>query len=134
VTATLLDVLLDDRFALQPIATFLDLIWDNDWTSAELLAVDPGMMIDARHNQRRIVVVPMRGELRYWLSTEREPMRMGLAETELGVVAVDELASLCREFLESDMLPGALQTPRFVLRGPRISVETEATERAPRPG
>lgn len=93
---------------------FLDFLWDPGMEFDELSKLDRPVVVDSLGGPRRIVVQRVRGELRYWLATDRDPMVMSrTGEGELGVVgSVDDVVSLCSEFLDSDIRIVELVTPR----------------------
>jgi hypothetical protein len=102
------------QYELQTTICFGDLIWDADFTMAELLAPDNAVILDSRENMRRIVLQRIRGEIRYWLTMDRTPGAYS-ADSELGKVgSLDDAIVLCMEFLggASDVL--SLRTPRIV--------------------
>jgi hypothetical protein len=106
---------LDESFTVGPIYGFSDLMWDMDLTMEEIHAFKAGVDLGCAGSTRRLVAQRIRGEIRYWLSTERDPMRMDDAEMELGVVSsVPALADLCREFLPTNTPLQALRCRRRV--------------------
>ena len=106
---------LDSSYTVATTPGFIDLSWDPDLTREEILSYEPGVDITCAGSTRRLVAQRIRGELRYWLSTERDPMRMDDAQMELGVVAsVSTLAALCREFLPASTPLQALRCRRRV--------------------
>lgn len=103
-----------ERYPVSTIACFLDLIWDANFAMDELLAMDRPVIVEAVGGPRRLVLQRVRGELRYWLTSNREPMAKTI-ENELGTVAsLADAVALCEEFLNSETRPGDLTTPRLV--------------------
>ena len=99
-------------FAISPVSGFADLLWD--MRIEEVLAIEPGVIVDSKETPRRIVLLPVRGEIRYWLTTDRDAMREETALQEIGIVAATDAIALCREFLATDALPRHLATRRVV--------------------
>lgn len=104
------------RYAMSTLASFADFNWDGDATVDEVMSRDAVVVIDGIENERRVVIQHVRGELRYWLTTERDPYAASRrGDNELGVVAtLDDAVELCREFVEGMVAPAELQTPRLV--------------------
>lgn len=95
--------------AISTLPMFGDFLWDSDGSLDEYLVTPPAIVIDAADSPRRIVVQRVRGELRYWLTTNRDPARMD-GKTELGVIAtVEDLVGLCEEFLGRAVQPADLK-------------------------
>ena len=94
---------------------FGDFLWDAGIDFEEVKRLDVAVIVDSTRRSRRFVVQRIRGELRYWLATERDPMAMSrTGEGELGVVSsVDDAVALCTEFLDGDVRIGDLKTPRL---------------------
>lgn len=102
-----------DRYSISTTISFADLLWDPDMHLEEIETLDRVAIIDSKERPRRLVVQRVRGELRYWLTTDRDPMSRS-DEGELGVVAsVEDAVSLCCEFLDSEARIDNLRTPRF---------------------
>lgn len=107
--------------AISTVPMFGDLVWDVDMTSGEARQLDPAIVIDSRLTQRRIVLQRIRGQIRYWLATERRIERLYRdAQTELGWVStVEDALALCREHLFTSTEPNDLRTRRWVRGQPR---------------
>lgn len=98
---------------ISTIPLFGDFLWDADGSLEEYLALPAAVVVDAPQSSRRIVVQRVRGELRYWITTNPDPAQPD-GENELGVIAtVDDLLTLCDEFLEKRVRPSDLKTPRW---------------------
>jgi len=87
-----------------PLPPFADLVWDSDMTMEEAVNLDDAVAVDHKRSQRRIVLQRIRGQIRYWFTTDRRPevLNSDQARTvcELGWVAsVNEALLLCDEFL-----------------------------------
>jgi len=81
-------------------ASFGDFCWDADMTLEEIMASDPVVIIDVASGPRRMVVQRLRGELRYWITEDRDPRSSHPRAGELGTLAdVDDVVSLCAESL-----------------------------------
>ncbi|MGE0550414.1 MAG: hypothetical protein AB7R00_25340 [Kofleriaceae bacterium] len=94
---------------------FEDLVWDLDLDRDERSRLDPPVIVNAVIGPRQIVLQLVRGQVRYWLTSERDPLAQAYtADTEIGVVKnAEDAAALCAEFLNSDVPPCDLVTPRF---------------------
>lgn len=100
------------RHVISTVPLFGDLLWDADGLLEEYIAMPAAVVIDAVQGPQRVVVQRVRGELRYWITTNRDPARTDSAN-ELGVLAtVEHLVGLCDEFLGHAVLPAGLKTPR----------------------
>jgi hypothetical protein len=55
---------------------FLDLLWDDDLHLEEIEALDGVVTIDATDRPRRMIAQSVRGRLRYWLATDRDPIAL----------------------------------------------------------
>lgn len=112
----------EDTVAISTVPMFGDLVWDADMTSAEAQQLDPAVVIDVRATERRIVLQRIRGQIRYWLATDRRVEHLYQdAQTESGwVQTIDDALALCREHLFTSTNPGNLISRRWVrdqLRG-----------------
>src|SRR5262245_29130876 len=103
------------RFAIWTTPCFGDFLWD-EMTFEEVQALDPAVFVDALVGPRRIVLQRVRGEVRYWLATERDPVKMSKrGKGELGVVdSVSRAVLLCDEFLSAEVQIEDLLTERKV--------------------
>ena len=100
---------------ISTIPTFGDLLWDENMGLPHIRSLDPAVVLDAV-SSHRIVMQRVRGEIRYWCTTDRNPYSKAI-KTELGIVsAVDDARSLCQEFLCQGVEIGALRSRRMVLR------------------
>lgn len=104
------------RWTISTTDLFLDFLWDSGMEIEEVNGLDRPVVVDSLSGPRRIVVQRVRGELRYWLATARDPMVLSMTgEDELGVVAsVADLVSLCSEFLDSELRIADLTTRRTI--------------------
>lgn len=105
------------RHTISSMSAFLDLAWDSNMRFDEMDALDSAVVVDSKTNQRRAVVQRIRGELRYWLASSRDPIELtNSGQVEFGVVAtIDDLARLCDEFLGGADIR-KLQSAREILR------------------
>lgn len=108
-----------ESYVVSTTPCFSDLIWDADMSLEEVKTLDSAVIIDAIKGPRRLVVQRIRGELRYWLATHRDPMPMtNLGEGELGTVpSLKEVATLCDEFLVKELPIKDLGTVRSTGEG-----------------
>lgn len=97
----------DRSVKLSTTPLFLDLAWDSDLTGDDLKALEPAVVVDAVHSSKQLVFQIIRGELRYWLTTDRSPAALAsTAETQLGVApSLDYAIALCREFIVGELSP-----------------------------
>ena len=104
------------RYSISTLASFADFNWDGDATIDEVMSRDAVVVIDGTEDERRVVIQRIRGELRYWLTTERDPYAASRdGENELGILAsLDHAVELCRESLDCTTPVAGLQTPRLV--------------------
>jgi hypothetical protein len=99
-------------YAIETWESFGDLLWDNDTTFSEVQQLDRVVVVDSLTSQRRIVFQRIRGEIRFWLSTDRDPYN-NLSESSLGVLASSTAAAaLCDEFVRTGTPLASLVTPR----------------------
>lgn len=119
----------EEPFAISTMPCFLDFVWDADMMFNEMDALDSAVVIDAVNGPRRVVVQRIRGELRYWLATHRDPMTMtNLGKDELGIVSsIADLATLCHEFLN-------MNVPIRELRSARLAVHLSGDGPVPEKG
>jgi hypothetical protein len=107
-------------YVLERTLMFGDLAWDADATFQEILHRDWALIVDAVMASQRIVLQRIRGQIRYWLTANRDP-RVYCDERELGWVnSLDDAGALCNELLNGESTVRALKTPRFAggeLRG-----------------
>lgn len=90
---------------------FADLLWDGDMTIDEAFALDPVVVLDALDSYRRLVIQRVRGQLRYWLASDRRPSE--LKYDELGWLdSFDSACLLIEELLFTDTPAHELKTPR----------------------
>jgi hypothetical protein len=101
-------------YRLSEVGSFLDLLWDDNLTSEEVMALEPAVIVDDAFGPRRIIFQVVRNQIRYWLTSNRDPVALsGTAETELGsVTSLASATALCAEFLDAHTPISALRTAR----------------------
>jgi hypothetical protein len=87
-----------------------DLLWDIDMTAADYR--DRGSVsIEKKQSQRRVILMLVRNELRFWLTTDKDPYGVG-AKSGLGTLpSFDAAVTLCEEFIRDDVAIERLTTP-----------------------
>ncbi len=105
----------------------LDLLWDADLSVPEIEA-SRCIQVDSRKDARRVIIQVTRGEIRYWLTTNREPGdHASPVLLEHGILAtMDDAGRLCREFLAVGLKPDELRVRRRAFVAGRGLVETSA--------
>jgi hypothetical protein len=103
------------HFEISTMSGVPDLAWDPDMTLEELTRLDDAIIVDALHGPRRAAFQTVRGEVRYFLATARDPIVLNdTGETEMGTVAsITDAATLCERFLRSDKPLRELDSPRL---------------------
>ena len=107
----------NERYSISTAASFADFVWDEDLRFQEILSLDPVVIVDAKLSSRRIVLQRIRGELRYWLTTDRDPHSYANSGSksgnELGTVeSIEAAVQLCEEFLNTEVPISELKTAR----------------------
>lgn len=94
---------------------FLDLLWGIPLEQIDSL--DPAVFVDAAKSTRRMVVLRVHSQCRYWLTTDRDPAAE-FVDDEIGWVdTAQEIANLCVEFLVARKARTELKTARRLFRG-----------------
>lgn len=100
-----------DRLVISTELVFGDLLWGLS-SSAEVMALDQAVLLNAVDSRRQLVVERIRGEIRYWVTSDRAPDALD-PETDLGTLAsVRDVGAFCREFVLGDGPLSACVTPR----------------------
>lgn len=100
------------HYAIEARESFADLAWDADLFLAEIKLLDRVVFVDGLASPRRAVFQRIRGEIRFWLTTDRDPYN-NLSESSLGVLASSTAAAaLCDEFVRTGTPLASLVTPR----------------------
>lgn len=109
---------LGEKSLVSTTVSFADLIWDGNVPTAEIVSLDPAVVLDAISSPRRIVLQHVRGEIRYWLTSQRDPyLASRSSDGELGVVpSLSDAITLCEEFLVEKHPIESLRTPRVARR------------------
>jgi hypothetical protein len=107
--------------ALSSALLFGDFTWERDFTMDEVRSLEPAVCVDSTKSSRSAVFQRMRGEIRYWLTTDRDPYcDYDSTERELGAVkTLDDAVTLCEEFVVQERHVADLQTPRAIGARPR---------------
>ena len=107
-----------DTFSTKGYPPFLDFLWDCQLTRDEYVTLEGSVVVDELDGPRTAVFERIRGEIRYWIATDRDSTHD--RECEIGVLASAEAAvSLCREFLSERRAIRRLASPRSVISPPR---------------
>ena len=86
-----------------------DLLWGCN-TEAERAASGVSIFVEKSGSRRRIVLMDVRGELRYWATTDKDPFAS--SRSSLGVVESFQGAVLfCHEFVARDVSIDHLTAP-----------------------
>jgi hypothetical protein len=97
--------------SVSPTYVLGDLLWDRDTSAAEYQALDGAVSVENDHTQRRVIVLLVRKQLRFWLTTDRDPRAVG-SSSGLGTLPSFEAAvKLCDEFIRRDVAIESLTTP-----------------------
>ena len=71
-----------ERYAISTAVSFATWRRDGDASIGEIMGRDPVVVVDARASQRQVVLQRIRGEIRYWLTVNSDPLTFRPAEQE----------------------------------------------------
>lgn len=102
---------LGSRASVSATYLFGDLLWDEDMTAGECERIGGSVRVDAPKSSRAIFLMLVRGEIRYWLTTDRDPYA-ACSTSGMGVApSFDAALVLCDEFIDRGLAVDSLTTP-----------------------
>ena len=90
---------------------FGDLLWDPDSSFAEVEKLGGAACVERTQSPRRVVLMLVRGEIRFWLTTNSDPYASGAA-SGMGILpSVSAAINLCDQFIGRDVSIEQLTNP-----------------------